>query len=121
MPGVAEFRIIDPPRVTPNPVAPNRCLLLWGLVAASLAAGLATAFVVSQVRPSFHDGRVLREIVGRPLLGMVSMIAGPEILAQAPPVRPRSSWAGSSGLVASYAAAFSITYLFAARILRTDR
>ena len=109
--GIAEFRIIDPPRVTPNPVAPNRALMLWGLVAASLAAGLATAFVVSQVRPSFHDGRVLREIVGRPLLGMVSMLAGPEIIAR----RRRSALlfiGGLSGLVASYAAAFSITYLF---------
>ena len=77
--GVAEFRIIDPPRVTPTPVAPNRMLLLWGLIAGSLAAGLATALAVSQVRPTFHDGRVLREIAGRPLLGMVSMIAEPGV------------------------------------------
>ncbi len=76
--GVAEFRIIDPPRVTPTPVAPNRILLLLGLIVGSLGAGLATAFAVSQVQPTFHDGRVLREIAGRPLLGMVSMIASPE-------------------------------------------
>ncbi len=110
--GVAEFRIIDPPRVTPNPVAPNRFLLLWGLIVGSLAAGLATAFAVSQVRPTFHDGRVLREIVGRPLLGMVSMIVGPEARAK----RRRSAilfMGGMSGLMASYAVAFTITYLAA--------
>jgi uncharacterized protein involved in exopolysaccharide biosynthesis len=113
--GVAEFRIIDPPRVTPNPVAPNRMLLLWGLIAVSLAGGLATALVVSQVRPSFHDGRVLREVAGRPLLGMVSMIAGPEFRSR----RRRSALlfvGGMSGLVASYAAAFTITYLAAGRL-----
>ena len=105
--GVAEFRIIDPPRVTPYPVAPNRLALLWGLIAASLAAGVATAFAVSQVRPTFHDGRVLREVVGRPLLGMVSMIAGPQIRTK----RRRSMllfMGGMGGLVASYAVAFTI-------------
>ncbi len=108
--GVAEFRIIDPPRVTPTPVAPKRFLLLIGLVGASLAAGFATSFGVSQVRPTFHDGRVLREISGRPLLGMISMIAGPELRLK----RRRSALlfaGGMSGLVASYAAAFVITYL----------
>lgn len=111
--GVAEFRIIDPPRVTPIPVAPNRFLLLWGLVAGSLAAGIATAFAVSQIRPTFHDGRVLREVVGRPLLGMVSMIAGPALVAK----RRRAAYlfaGGMGGLMASYAVAFSITY-FATR------
>jgi hypothetical protein len=85
--GVAEFRIIDPPRVTPNPVAPNRMALLWGLIAGSLAAGFATRSAVSVIRPTFHDGRVLREIAGRPLLGMVSMIAGPGASVQASPFR----------------------------------
>ena len=108
--GVAEFRIIDPPRVTPNPVAPNRLVLLWGLVAASLAAGFATSFAVSQIRPTFHDGRVLREIAGRPLLGMVSMIAGPELRTK----RRRAALlfaGGMGGLMASYAVAFAITLL----------
>jgi polysaccharide chain length determinant protein (PEP-CTERM system associated) len=108
--GVAEFRIIDPPRVNPLPVAPNRFLLLWGLAAGSLLAGLATTFVISQVRPTFHDGRVLREISGRPLLGMVSMIASPELRMK----RRRSALmfaGGVGGLVSSYAAAFVITYL----------
>jgi hypothetical protein len=84
--------------------------MLWGLVTASLAAGLAAAFVVSQIRPTFHDGRVLREMVGRPLLGMVSMLAGPQVMAR----RRRSALlfvGGLGGLVASYAAAFSITFL----------
>ena len=113
--GIAEFRIIDPPRVTPTPVAPNRMALLWGLIAGSLAAGLATAFAVSMIRPTFHDGRVLREIAGRPLLGMVSMIAGPEYRSK----RRRSAlmfMGGMSGLMASYAVAFTITYLAAGRL-----
>src|SRR5207302_1210604 len=75
--GVAEFRIIDPPRVTPTPVAPNRVLLLWGLLAGALAAGVAASFIVSQIRPTFHDARSLREIVNRPFLGMVSMVPNP--------------------------------------------
>jgi hypothetical protein len=65
---------------------------------------------VSQVRPTFHDGRVLRELAGRPLLGMISMIASPQLRLK----RRRSAllfMGGMGGLVASYAAAFSITYL----------
>ena len=110
--GTAEFRIIDPPRVTPAPVAPNRLVLAGILVAASLAAGLAASFLVSQVRPTFHDGRLLREVTGRPLLGMVSMIVGPEIRLQ----HRRSALlfaGGMSGLMASYAVAFVIIALAA--------
>lgn len=108
--GVAEFRIIDPPRVTPNPVAPNRPLLLWGLLGGALAAGVAVSFLVSQVRPTFHDGRVLREIVNRPLLGMVSMVASP--MSTRRRLRSALLFAGGvSGLFLMSATALVITYM----------
>jgi len=108
--GIAEFRIIDPPRVTPNPVAPNRRLLLVGVIAVSLFAGLAMSWVVSQVRPTFHDGRSLREIAQRPLLGMVAMLPSPRLR------RMRRHAAllfagGLGGLAASYGAVFFLLLL----------
>jgi polysaccharide chain length determinant protein (PEP-CTERM system associated) len=112
--GVAEFRIIDPPRVTPNPVAPNRLLLLGGVVAVSLFAGLAVSWLVSQLRPTFHDGRSLREIAQRPLLGMVSSLPthGLHLMRR----RAALLFAGGlSGLLASYGAAFAFLFLAAAR------
>jgi polysaccharide chain length determinant protein (PEP-CTERM system associated) len=112
--GVAEFRIIDPPRVTPNPVAPNRLLLLGGVVALSLLAGLFVSWLVSQVRPTFHDGRSLREIAQRPLLGMVSALPthGLRVMRR----RAALLFAGGfSGLLASYAAAFAFLFLAATR------
>ena len=75
--GIAEFRIIDPPRLTPTPVAPNRIRLLLLLLLAALAAGTGISFVVSQIWPTFHEARILRDVVNRPLLGMVSMVPSP--------------------------------------------
>jgi polysaccharide chain length determinant protein (PEP-CTERM system associated) len=112
--GVAEFRIIDPPRVTPNPVAPNRLLLLGAVVAVSLVAGLAVSWLVSQVRPTFHDGRSLREVVQRPLLGMVSILPAHGLRA----MRRRAALlfaGGVTGLLASYGAAFVFLFLAASR------
>ncbi len=72
--GVVDFRLIDPPRVSPQPVAPNRMLLLPVALLVAIAAGLAVAFVLSQLRPVFRDGADLRAITGLPLLGVVSMV-----------------------------------------------
>lgn len=71
--GVADFRLIDPPRVTPRPVSPNRLLLLPLALAAAVAAGLVLAFLASQLRPVFSDPHELRVKTGMPLLGVVSM------------------------------------------------
>jgi hypothetical protein len=70
-----DFRLIDPPRASPNPVAPNRSLFLPLTLLFALAAGVAVTFAASQLRPVFFDSRSLREITGLPLLGTVSMIA----------------------------------------------
>jgi protein tyrosine kinase modulator len=103
--GVAEFRIIDPPRVTPTPVAPNRMLLLGGVVAMSLLAGLGASWVVSQTRPTFHDGRSLRDVAQRPLIGMVTLL--PTHAFRRMRRRAALLFAGGlGGLFASYAAAF---------------
>ncbi len=73
--GVADFRLIDPPRVTPKPVSPNRLLLYPVALVAALAAGLFLAFAASQLRPTFGDATELRLKTGLPLLGVVSLIS----------------------------------------------
>lgn len=71
---VAEFRLIDPPRVSPKPVAPDRLVLLPIALLASLVAGVFASFLAYQLRPTFSDARTLREVTGLPLLGAVSRL-----------------------------------------------
>ena len=72
--GMAEFRLIDPPRVSPRPVSPNRLLLVPIALLAALAAGAAAAFGGSQMRPTFSDANELRTKTGLPLLGVVTLV-----------------------------------------------
>lgn len=72
--GVADFRLIDPPRASPKPVAPNRLLLMPLALLAALAAGLGVAFIASQMRAVYFDSRSLRDAVGLPLLGVVTLV-----------------------------------------------
>jgi polysaccharide chain length determinant protein (PEP-CTERM system associated) len=72
--GIGEFRLVDPPRVTPQPVSPNRVLLLVGALVASLGAGLGSSLLAARAWPSFHDARSLREATGLPVLGVVSQM-----------------------------------------------
>ena len=71
--GVADFRLIDPPRVTPKPVSPNRLALLPAALIAAIIAGVAVALVASQLRPVFSDPNELRTKTGLPILGVISM------------------------------------------------
>ena len=67
------FRVIDPPLAPPTPSGPNRLQLFTAVFIAALAAGLAGAFLLSQVRPTFLSQASLRESTGLPILGAVSM------------------------------------------------
>lgn len=72
--GVADFRLIDPPRANPKPVAPNRLLLLSASLLASLMLGGLASFAVSQLRPVFHDTHELRARLDVPILGVVTQL-----------------------------------------------
>lgn len=72
--GIADFRLIDPPRASDKPVAPNRLLLMPVALIAALAAGLGVAFVLSQLRSVFFDARAVRNTIGLPVLGVVTLV-----------------------------------------------
>lgn len=98
---MADFRLIDPPRASSKPVAPNRLMLLpLGLLLA-LGGGLFAAFAASQIRPVFFDSKTLREATDLPVLGMVSLIPN-----EARRLKERSSLQrfllATSGLVLAY-------------------
>jgi len=110
----ADFRLIDPPRVSPQPVAPNRMLLLVLAFAATLGAGVFASFAASQVWPTFNDVRSIREAIGLPVLGAVSMIVG-----EAQKRRERRGLigflSGAFALLGSYGAGLLLLFLLSTR------
>lgn len=70
----AQFRVIDPPRTTPQPVFPNRLALAPVVLLLALVAGLGTAFLLVQLRPTYSNARALRFATQRIVLGSVSMM-----------------------------------------------
>jgi polysaccharide chain length determinant protein (PEP-CTERM system associated) len=72
--GIGEFRVVDPPRAAPDPVFPNRPLLLGVLLALSIGAGAGAALLRDQLRPTHFDLRSLRASTGLPVFGTVSLI-----------------------------------------------
>jgi polysaccharide chain length determinant protein (PEP-CTERM system associated) len=68
-----KFRIIDPPVVPLIPTGPKRLLFLSIVLVFSLATGGAFAIFLHQIRPVFLDRQALKEALGRPVLGVVSI------------------------------------------------
>lgn len=99
--GIAEMRLIDPPRVLPRPVTPSRQVLLPLVLCAALAAGLAAAFIASQLQPLCHRAADLREHFDVPLLGVVSLVETSELTTRLRPALGRFALA-SGGLVALF-------------------
>lgn len=67
-----KFEVIDPPSTPRMPSAPNRPLLLLGVLVVGLGAGVGTAFAISQLRSTFATANNLERGMGLPVLGTIS-------------------------------------------------
>jgi polysaccharide chain length determinant protein (PEP-CTERM system associated) len=108
--GGTQFRVIDPPRVLPDPVPPTRLMLIILAIAVSLLAGLAASFVTNEILPTFRDARALREVSARPILGTVTFIPNQKFRRIA---RQRAYLfvGGLGGLLASFAAVLAFAFM----------
>lgn len=70
--GVVKFKIIEPPSVPLDPIAPNRILLMLAVLLMGVGAGIALAYGLNLIRPVFQNSRSLGELTGLPVLGVVS-------------------------------------------------
>jgi uncharacterized protein involved in exopolysaccharide biosynthesis len=74
---MADFRVVEPPRVSPTPVFPGRLMLALFGVLASLLAGVAAALLKDKLQPAFNDTESLRAAIGRPVVGTVRQVPVP--------------------------------------------
>jgi succinoglycan biosynthesis transport protein ExoP len=93
-----KFRVIEPPSISSVPAAPNRPLLLAGVLVAGIGAGIATAFAMTQVRATYPTAGRLEKAAGIPVIGSITETL---TAAQAELRKQRLRWfaGGSGGLV----------------------
>lgn len=75
---LAEFRIVEPARVSPTPLAPSRYHLALGTILFSVLSGIAAAYIASALRPTVSDAKALKALSGRTVVGTVSMFVRPD-------------------------------------------
>ena len=67
-----QFEVIDPPTAPRAPAAPNRPLLLLGVLIVGLGAGAGVAFVMGQLKSSFTTAERLERALDMPVIGTIS-------------------------------------------------
>ena len=70
--GIVRFEVIDPPMSKVGPVWPNRPLLILGGLVLALLGGLAVAFAMNMLVPTFNSVRTLASVTGVAVLGAIS-------------------------------------------------
>jgi polysaccharide chain length determinant protein (PEP-CTERM system associated) len=69
-----KYRVITPPTVPTKPSAPDRPMLLTGILVLGLAIGAGVAFVLSQLQTGFATAKRLASASGMPVLGSVTEV-----------------------------------------------
>ena len=97
--GSVQFRVILPPSLPTAPAAPNRPLLLLGVLILGISAGVGVAFAIGQLKGTFPTAARLERAVGVPVIGAISqtLSAGQQAIE-----KQRMKWfaGASAGLAA---------------------
>lgn len=97
--GSVQFRVINPPSAPTTPAAPNRPLLLLGVLVVGIGAGVGTAFAIGQLKGSFSNAARLERALGLPVIGSITQSVS---VAQRAADKQRMKWfAGASGGLAA--------------------
>lgn len=67
------FDLIDPPTVPQKPAAPNRPLLLLGVLIVGIGAGVAAAYALGLLRSTFATPARLERAFDLPVIGAISL------------------------------------------------
>ncbi len=89
-----KFNVIDPPVVPRKPAAPNRPLLLFGVLFVGIGAGAAAAYAMSQMRSTFSTTAKLERAMDLPVVGQISMTM--KEAGRALKAKRLKQWAGAS-------------------------
>jgi polysaccharide chain length determinant protein (PEP-CTERM system associated) len=71
--GGKAIRVLDPPVMPRAPAGGRRPFYLTAVLLAGLLGGAGLAFVLHEIRPVFSNSKTLREAIGLPVLGVVSL------------------------------------------------
>lgn len=69
-----KFNVVDPPTAPRAPTAPNRLLLLTGVLIVGLGGGVAAAFGLSQLAGTFPTSKRLEKASGMPVIGSIGEV-----------------------------------------------
>ncbi len=105
-----KFSVIDPPTAPRQPTAPNRPLLLTGVLLVGIGAGLGAAFVLGQVRMTFPTAGRLERATGMPVIGSIGeMVTAAQVALR----RKRLVYfaGGAGGLMVAYVALVGVEFV----------
>ena len=69
-----KFSVIDPPTQPRAPTAPNRLLLLTGVLIAGLGAGVVAAFALAKLKTTYSTAGRLERATGMPVIGSIGEV-----------------------------------------------
>ncbi|MBX9731556.1 MAG: chain-length determining protein [Sphingomonas sp.] len=105
-----KFSVIDPPTAPRAPTAPNRPLLLTGVLVAGIFAGIGAAFAFGHLRATFATASRLERATGMPVIGSIGeMVTDAQRAMRAK--RLTYFAGGAGGLGVAYIALIGVEFL----------